>query len=146
MLVSEKCFRARPLVMISEALSSKEGQPIEIITAEMAGFYPKQGGKMTNKEMTRNGRNMGSFLSGFLIGGLMGAATAILVAPQSGEQTRTMIRDKGIEVRDKGIELKDKAVATADETRARAEDLARQGRERIEEGRGRLKSTVETIE
>jgi gas vesicle protein len=101
---------------------------------------------MTDQEMRRNGWNMGSFLSGFLIGGLMGAATAILVAPQSGEETRTMIRDKGTEVRDKGIELKGKAVATADETRARAEDLARQGRERIEEERERLKSTAETIE
>jgi gas vesicle protein len=90
------------------------------------------------------------------IGGLMGAATALLVAPQSGEETRTMIRDKGIEVRDKGVELKDKAVATADQTRAQAEELARtvqehteeiarQGRGRIEEERERLKSTVETI-
>jgi gas vesicle protein len=109
-----------------------------------------------NDEMARNGWNMGSFLSGFFIGGLIGAATAILVAPQSGENTRTMMRDKGIEVRDKGIELKDKAVATAEETRAQAEELARtvqerteeitrQGRERIEEEKDRLKSTVETI-
>jgi len=112
---------------------------------------------MTDKEMTRNGWNMGSFLSGFFIGGLMGAATAMLVAPKSGEETRTMIRDKGIEARDIGIELKDKAVASAEETRAQAEELARtvqerteeiarQGRERIEEEKDRLKSTVETIE
>ena len=112
---------------------------------------------MTEQETTRNGWNMRSFLSGFLIGGLMGAATAILMAPQSGEETRAMMHDKGIEVRDKGIELKDKAVATADETRAQAEELARtvqerteeiarQGRGRIQEERERLKSTVETIE
>jgi gas vesicle protein len=111
---------------------------------------------MTDQEGRRNGWNMGSFLSGFFIGGLMGAATALLVAPQSGEETRTMIQDKGMEVRDKGVELKDKAVATVDETRAQAEelartvqerteDIARQGRGRIEEERERLKSTVETI-
>jgi len=112
---------------------------------------------MTDQEITHNGRNGASFLSGFFIGGLIGAVTVILVAPQSGEKTRTMIRDKGVEVRDKGIELKDKAVATADETRARAEEFARtvqertddvagRVRERIEEEREPLKSTVETIE
>jgi gas vesicle protein len=111
---------------------------------------------MTDQEMRRNGCNMGSFLSGLLVGGLMGAAAAVLMAPQSGEETRTLILDKGTQARDKGIELKDSAVATADQTRAQAEELARtvqerteeiarQGRERIEEGKDRFKSTVETI-
>ena len=36
----------------------------------------------------------GSFLSGFLVGGLVGAAVALLMAPQSGEETRTLIGEK----------------------------------------------------
>ena len=53
---------------------------------------------MTDKETTRNGWNAGYFLSGMFIGGLIGAATALLVAPQSGEETRDTIRDKGVEL------------------------------------------------
>lgn len=58
--------------------------------------------------------DFGAFLAGFVIGGLVGAATALLLAPQSGEETRTIIRDKS-------IELKDKAGETAAEARTRAE-------------------------
>ena len=58
--------------------------------------------------------DFGAFLAGFVIGGLVGAATALLLAPQSGEETRTIIRDKS-------IELKDKAGETAVEARTRAE-------------------------
>ena len=54
--------------------------------------------------------DFGAFLAGFVIG----AATALLLAPQSGEETRTVIRDKS-------IELKDKAAESTAETRARAE-------------------------
>jgi gas vesicle protein len=64
--------------------------------------------------MGDNNSDFGAFLAGFVIGGLVGAATALLLAPQSGEETRTYIRDKS-------IELKDKAGETATEARARAE-------------------------
>ena len=68
----------------------------------------------------RNG-DFGAFVSGFVIGGLVGAAAALLLAPQSGEETRTLIRDKG-------IELKDQVEQTASDTRARAEELAKEAR------------------
>lgn len=54
--------------------------------------------------MDKNGSN-GMFFTGFIIGGVIGAATALLTAPQSGEATRTQIRDRG-------VELKEKAEAT----------------------------------
>ena len=68
----------------------------------------------------------GSFLSGFLIGGLVGAAVALLMAPQSGEETRTLIYDKG-------VELKDKTTASLEETYAKAEKAAADARQRAEE-------------
>lgn len=37
----------------------------------------------------------GSFLIGVILGGLVGAALAILLAPQSGDEMRTQLRDKG---------------------------------------------------
>ena len=63
--------------------------------------------------MGQNSSDFGAFLAGFVIGGLVGAATALLLAPQSGEETRVFIKDKS-------IELKDKAIETTEEARAYA--------------------------
>lgn len=68
----------------------------------------------------------GAFLVGFVVGGLTGAVVALLFAPQSGEETRAIIKDKS-------IELRDKAQVTAEETLARAESLAADARLRAEE-------------
>ena len=43
----------------------------------------------------------GAFLVGFVVGGLTGAVVSLLFAPQSGEETRALIKDKSIELRDK---------------------------------------------
>lgn len=50
-------------------------------------------------------KEVSSFFTGFFVGALIGGATALLLAPQSGEETRAQIRDAG-------IELKEKAEAT----------------------------------
>jgi gas vesicle protein len=68
----------------------------------------------------------GAFLVGFVVGGLTGAVVALLFAPQSGEETRALIKDKS-------IELRDKAQLTAEEAYARAESAAREARARAEE-------------
>ncbi len=68
----------------------------------------------------------GAFLVGFVVGGLTGAVVALLFAPQSGEETRALIKDKS-------IELRDKAQVTAEEAYARAEQLATDARHRAEE-------------
>ena len=44
------------------------------------------------------------FFAGLVIGGLVGAALAILLAPQSGEETRAQIRDKSLEFKDRAEE------------------------------------------
>ena len=76
----------------------------------------------------------GAFLVGFLVGGLTGAVVALLMAPQSGEETRALIKDKSIELRDKAQvtaeEALAKAEASAAEARARADELAKQLKER----------------
>jgi gas vesicle protein len=69
--------------------------------------------------MSDNSSDFGSFLAGFLIGGLVGAATALLLAPQSGEETRTVIKSRS-------IELKEKAMTEAENLRARVEEFARE--------------------
>ena len=42
----------------------------------------------------------GAFFAGLVIGGLVGAALALLLAPQSGEETRAVIRDRSLEYKD----------------------------------------------
>ena len=54
--------------------------------------------------MADNDSDIGAFLSGFMLGGLVGAAVALILAPQSGEETRAQIRQKGIELRDQALE------------------------------------------
>lgn len=48
--------------------------------------------------MSDNNSEFGAFLAGFVIGGLVGAATALILAPQSGEQTRDQISSKSTEL------------------------------------------------
>jgi gas vesicle protein len=44
------------------------------------------------------------FFSGLVMGGLVGASLALLLAPQSGEATRGQIRDKSLELKDGAVE------------------------------------------
>ncbi len=70
----------------------------------------------------------GAFLIGFIIGGLTGAAISLIMAPQSGEETREILRDRAIELRDKAQETaqvaRDQVGSTATDVRSRAGDLA----------------------
>jgi len=95
----------------------------------------------------------GAFLVGFIVGGLSGAVVALLFAPQSGEETRALIKDKSIELRDKAQITAEEAIARAEaaaaDARARADDLARQlrdrGQEVVEDVRERGKSAVDAV-
>jgi gas vesicle protein len=79
----------------------------------------------------------GAFLIGFVVGGLTGAVVSLLFAPQSGEETRALIKDKSIELRDKASQSAEEALAhaeqLADEARARAEEFAKVARTRADE-------------
>ncbi len=116
-----------------------------------------------------NDSDIGAFLTGFVIGGLVGAAVALILAPQSGAETREQIRQKGIELREQGeeslaeararaeaaaaeararaekmaAEAKSRAEKMAADTKARAEELTRQGRVVLEEQRTKLHDVVE---
>lgn len=77
-------------------------------------------------EIIDEGGSFSSFMTGLLFGGLIGAAAILLSAPQSGVETRQMLRDKSIELRDQAKDM-------ADQARTRVEDVTRQGSERISE-------------
>jgi gas vesicle protein len=79
----------------------------------------------------------GAFLVGFIVGGLAGAVTALLLAPQSGEETRTIIKEKSIELKDKASETVEEASKKAEEAyleaRNRAEEWTKVAAQRLEE-------------
>lgn len=119
--------------------------------------------------MSDQDTDLGAFLAGFIIGGLVGAAAALLLAPQSGEETRVLIREKGIELKDRAVETYEETLARAeraldearvkaeqaiDETRMRAEELASLAKEKasdlqqrgqvvLEEQKNRIGSAID---
>lgn len=86
--------------------------------------------------MSDSDNEIGSFLTGFIIGGLVGAAVALISAPQSGEETRAQIRERSIEIRDRAVEnveeVRHRAEEAGTQARHRAEELAEEARTRAE--------------
>jgi gas vesicle protein len=58
-----------------------------------------------NQEYKYPANNVLGVLVGMLIGGLAGGVTMLLLAPQSGKDTRKQIQEKSIELRDRTTEL-----------------------------------------
>ncbi|MCX8062437.1 MAG: YtxH domain-containing protein [Anaerolineales bacterium] len=88
--------------------------------------------------MSDRDSDFSAFLAGFIFGGLIGAAIALLYAPQSGEETRTIIREKS-------IELKDKAVESAEEARIRAEKALEEARIKAEKAIAETRQRAEEL-
>jgi gas vesicle protein len=81
--------------------------------------------------MVQKRNSIGVLAIGILIGSVVGTSVALLAAPQSGEKTRSMLREKG-------VELKSRASTTVQETRVKAEDVVSKVRTRAEELASRI--------
>ena len=68
------------------------------------------------------------FLTGLLLGGALGALAALLYAPQGGDETRGLIKQKTTDYTDlaktKAAEITDAAGDTADSAKAKAAEVA----------------------
>jgi gas vesicle protein len=102
--------------------------------------------------MTMAERDSGlEFFAGFVIGGLVGAAVALILAPQSGEETRAQIRERGIELKARAgelaVEARQRAEELSEEARKKAEELSVETRKKVEEiiadARVRLEEAIE---
>ena len=90
------------------------------------------------------------FLTGLLIGGLAGTAAMLLLAPQSGKETRDQIQAKGIELRDGASDTVEKTVEQvrqkgqqiSTDVREKAGELQQRGQDMIDEQREHLSILV----
>jgi gas vesicle protein len=91
----------------------------------------------------RRSRPVKPILGGFLVGSVIGVATALLFAPRSGIETRADIRDRAVHLRDrttetvkdtvtqaksKAYEIKD---SVTDTVREKAEELKQRGKHTV---------------
>jgi gas vesicle protein len=84
-------------------------------------------------------------LSGLLLGGLIGAGTALLFAPQSGLETRSAIQNKTLELRDRTTEgVKGAVSQVTDKTRQVTSSVLGRGQQLVQQGKDVLHRQVET--
>jgi len=106
-----------------------------------------------NNHRQNNGHNVKyvwGFGVGLLVGGLTGAGTMLLGAPQSGKKTRAQIRKKSIKMRDQTVkamegavaQTRDKAHQLTDDVHEQAGELQKGGQAMLDEQRNHLSKTL----
>lgn len=86
--------------------------------------------------MKEEGYNSGSLFLSFLLGGIVGAGLALLLAPQSGRETRQKIREMA-----EGA--KDKAAGYIDDAKKKVGSFVDEGKGYYEEKKSLVKSAID---
>ena len=86
--------------------------------------------------MKDDGLGAGSLLLSFLLGGVVGAGLALLVAPQSGDETRRKMRELA-------EEIKDKTTDYINQTKDRVSSAADEGKGYYDEKKSLIKAAIE---
>ena len=96
--------------------------------------------------MAENERDWSPFLTGFMVGSILGAVAGILFAPKPGKDLRSEIKAKGDEVLRDAQEIYDetskKAKAIIDEGKKRADELKKEADRRLAEARQKAKKVL----
>ena len=82
-----------------------------------------------------NDRGFG-FIGGFLLGGAVGAAAALLLAPASGEETRDQIRFEGVALKNRSQEFGNDRIQEA-------QTMVKQGQKGVSDAQARLGNAIE---
>ena len=83
-----------------------------------------------------SGFSSGVVLLSFLVGGLIGAGVALLVAPKTGEETRRMIKDMA-------EDAKEKAEGYYEQVKGKATSYVEKGKDFIEKEKNLITKAVE---
>lgn len=96
--------------------------------------------------MARRGGGL-EFLSGLFIGGMLGAVIGLLLAPQSGQETRAQLLERGIELKDelqeRAAELQEKVPTIVEEQRTRIQEAYEKGKAAAAKRRQEILGTLE---
>lgn len=94
-------------------------------------------------------RRRGGWFKGFVYGGLAGLALAMLYAPQSGRNTREMLRYKAVQFQglaeQTADEVRDKVHQGREDLRLQASNLRQRGREVMTEQKERLSRVAGSV-
>ena len=91
----------------------------------------------------REGYGVGSMLFAFLMGGFVGAGVALILAPQSGSETRKQVRDLAEDVKEKTADIKEKVTKGVEQGKGAVSTTLEMGKEFIEEKKTALSSAIE---
>jgi gas vesicle protein len=105
----------------------------------------------SNEHNGRNGHLAQGFLAGILVGGMVGTAATLLLAPQSGKKTRSKLRHAGEELRDQTVSSVEDVMAQARatgrhisaEVHKQAEDIQERGQAILDEQKERVATIVQ---
>lgn len=89
------------------------------------------------------GSGASGIILSFILGGLTGAALAILFAPRSGRETRDLLEEKIREGTERGRDIKEKVVGRGREILDDASDYVQKQRETLDKRKERLAAAVE---
>jgi len=76
------------------------------------------------------------FIGGFVLGSLVGAVFALLLAPASGAETRDEIRAEGLALKQRGQEF-------GDDTRRQAQKIVKQGQRNVSDAQTHVGRVIE---
>jgi gas vesicle protein len=90
-----------------------------------------------------------AYLKGFLFGSIVGAAAALIMAPQPGEQTRAQMGERAIELRQRAetryIDMQSRVDETMSELRANLDRIASQLDRAVVQSRARVAEEVTKV-
>ncbi len=86
--------------------------------------------------MSNDNGNAAAIMMAFVLGAIAGAATALLWAPQSGEETRRLIADKAREGRERASEVAQRGREFVDRQRESLGGAIERGKEAYQRARG----------
>lgn len=86
--------------------------------------------------MSNDNGNAGAIMVAFALGAIAGAATALLLAPQSGEETRRMLAEKAREGREKANEAALRGKEFLDRQRETLASAIDKGKDAYQRARG----------
>jgi gas vesicle protein len=96
--------------------------------------------------MAENERDCGTFLKGFVIGGLLGILAGIFFAPKSGKELRSDLKEKGSDVLKDAKEIYADASARAkeiiEEAKRKAKELKKEADRHLSEARQKAKEIL----